>query len=140
MRNPFRGVLALLALTGVACAGDEAGMITTDSGLQYEVLRQGDGPSPTIDDQVVVHYRGTLTDGTQFDASYDRGEPNTFPVNGLIAGFSEALQMMSVGSHVRVTIPSELAYGEAGRGRADRPQRDADLRDRTAGDRREIAV
>lgn len=116
MRKPFRGVLALLALTGVACAGDESGVITTDSGLQYEVLRQGDGPMPTIDDQVVVHYRGTLTDGSQFDASYDRGEPNTFPVNELIEGFSEALQLMSVGSHIRVTIPSELAYGEAGVG------------------------
>ncbi len=116
MRNPFRGVLALLALAGVACAGDEAGVITTASGLQYEVLRQGDGPMPTMNDEVVVHYRGTLTDGTQFDASYDRGEPNTFPVNGLIEGFSEALQLMSVGSHVRVTIPSELAYGEAGAG------------------------
>ncbi len=116
MRNPFRGVLALLALTSVACAGDETGVITTASGLQYEVLRQGDGPAPTMDDQVVVHYRGTLTDGTQFDASYDRGEPNTFQVNGLIEGFSEALQLMSVGSHIRVTIPSELAYGEAGRG------------------------
>ena len=116
MRNPSRGVLALLALTCVACAADEGGVITTDSGLQYEVLRDGDGPSPTINDQVVVHYRGTLTDGTEFDASYDRGEPNTFPVNGLIEGFSEALQLMSVGSHVRVTIPSELAYGEAGAG------------------------
>ena len=116
MRNPSRGVLALLALTSVACAGDGAGVITTDSGLQYEVLREGDGPMPTMNDEVVVHYRGTLTDGTQFDASYDRGEPNTFPVNGLIAGFSEALQLMSVGSHIRVTIPSELAYGEAGAG------------------------
>ena len=116
MRKSSRGVLALLALTSVACAADERGVITTESGLQYEVLREGDGPSPTMNDQVVVHYRGTLTDGTQFDASYDRGEPNTFPVNGLIEGFSEALQLMSVGSHIRVTIPSELAYGEAGRG------------------------
>ena len=121
MRNPLRGVLALLALACAACAADEAGMINTDSGLQYEVLREGDGPTPTIDDQVVVHYRGTLTDGSQFDASYDRGEPNTFPVNGLIEGFSEALQMMSVGSHVRVTIPPELAYGEAGAGAAIGP-------------------
>ena len=116
MRKPFRGALALLALTGAACAGDETGVITTESGLQYEVLRQGDGPRPTIDDEVVVHYRGTLTDGSQFDASYDRGEPNTFPVNEVIEGFSEALQLMTVGSHVRVTIPSELAYGEAGAG------------------------
>lgn len=121
MRKPRRGVLVLLALACAACAADEAGMITTDSGLQYEVLREGDGPTPTIDDQVVVHYRGTLTDGSQFDASYDRGEPNTFPVNGLIEGFSEALQMMSVGSHVRVTIPPELAYGEAGAGSAIGP-------------------
>ncbi len=115
MRKPFRGVFAILALTCVACAA-EPEVVTTESGLQYEVLRQGDGPRPSIDDEVVVHYRGTLTDGSQFDASYDRGEPNTFPVNEVIEGFSEALQLMSVGSHVRVTIPSELAYGEAGAG------------------------
>ena len=116
MRIPFRGMFTLLALASVACAADESEVITTDSGLQYEVLREGDGPMPTIDDQVVVHYRGTLTDGSQFDASYDRGEPNTFPVSGVIEGFGEVLQLMSVGSHVRVTIPSELAYGEAGAG------------------------
>ena len=91
-------------------------MITTDSGLQIEVLRQGDGASPTIDDEVVLHYRGTLTDGSQFDSSYDRGGPSTFSVSGVIEGFGEALQLMSVGGQIRVTIPSELAYGEAGAG------------------------
>ena len=116
MRNRFHGILAMAALACVACGADEAEVITTESGLQYQVLREGDGPMPTIDDEVVVHYRGTLTDGSQFDSSYDRGEPATFRVSGVISGFGEALQLMSVGSHVRVTIPSELAYGETGSG------------------------
>ncbi len=115
---------ALLAALGIgasgACAADNAteggGPVTTDSGLEYEVLRAGDGPTPTADDQVVVHYRGTLTDGTEFDSSYGRGTPATFDVSGLISGFSEALQLMAVGSHYRVTIPSELAYGAEGTG------------------------
>ncbi len=116
MRNALHSMLAMATLACVACAADEPETITTESGLQYEMLREGDGPSPTATDQVVLHYRGTLTDGSQFDSSYDRGEPATFPVNGVIPGFGEALQLMSVGGHIRVTIPSELAYGEAGAG------------------------
>lgn len=116
MRNALHSMLAMATLACVACAADEPETITTESGLQYEMLREGDGPSPTATDQVVLHYRGTLTDGSQFDSSYDRGEPATFPVNGVISGFGEALQLMSVGGHIRVTIPSELAYGEAGAG------------------------
>ena len=109
---------AALALCA-ACADAGPQMITTDSGLQIEVLRQGDGASPTIDDEVVLHYRGTLTDGSQFDSSYDRGGPSTFSVSGVIEGFGEALQLMSVGGQIRVTIPSDLAYGEAGAGGGD---------------------
>lgn len=90
------------------------GVTTTDSGLQYEVMRAGDGPTPMPEDQVTIHYRGTLLDGTEFDSSYG-GDPVTFPVTGMIAGFSEGLQLMPVGSQYRFVIPGELAYGEAGR-------------------------
>ena len=93
------------------------GVQVTESGLQYEVLREGEGPSPTMDEMVSIHYRGTLIDGTQFDSSYDRGEPAVFGVGGVISGFAEALQLMTVGSHYRVFIPSELAYGPQGPGR-----------------------
>jgi FKBP-type peptidyl-prolyl cis-trans isomerase len=85
-----------------------------ESGLQYKVLKSGDGPSPKAEDTVTVHYRGTLTDGTEFDSSYKRGEPATFPVNGVIAGWTEALQLMKVGDRWQLVIPSELAYGERG--------------------------
>lgn len=111
MRNTLQCLFALAAFACIACAADEPETITTGSGLEYQVLREADGPRPTADDQVVVHYRGTLTDGTQFDSSYDRGEPNTFSVGGVIPGFGEALQLMSVGSQIRVTIPPNLAYG-----------------------------
>ncbi len=87
---------------------------TTASGLQYEVLTQGDGPMPLATDQATIHYRGTLIDGTQFDSSYDRNEPATFNVGGVIPGFSEGLQLMSVGSHYRFVIPGDLAYGPDG--------------------------
>lgn len=90
------------------------GVVTTDSGLQYEVLEEGDGPRPGPTDQVRIHYRGTLVDGTEFDSSYERGEPAVFGVNAVIPGFSEGLQLMPVGSHYRFVIPSELAYGPAG--------------------------
>ena len=116
MRNALHSMLAMAALACVACAADEPKTITTESGLQYEMLREGDGPSPTATDEVVLHYRGTLTDGSQFDASYDRGEPATFRMDGVIPGFAEALRLMSVGGHIRATVPSELAYGEAGVG------------------------
>lgn len=90
------------------------GVKTTESGLQYKVLKSGDGPSPKAEDTVTVHYRGTLTDGTEFDSSYKRGQPATFPVNGVIAGWTEALQLMQVGDRWQLVIPSELAYGERG--------------------------
>lgn len=93
------------------------GVQTTQSGLQYEVLSEGDGNMPKITDKVTVHYRGTLIDGTVFDSSYERGEPASFPVNGVIPGWIEALQMMPVGSKWKLYIPSELAYGERGAGR-----------------------
>lgn len=88
------------------------GVKVTDSGLQYKIIQPGTGPSPKPTDQVRVHYRGTLIDGTQFDSSYDRGEPATFPVTGVIKGWVEALQMMKVGGKWQVFIPSEMAYGE----------------------------
>jgi FKBP-type peptidyl-prolyl cis-trans isomerase FklB len=97
------------------------GVRVTENGLQYEVLREGDGDAPDADDRVSVHYRGTLIDGTQFDSSYDRGDPAVFGVGGVIAGFAEALQLMTVGSHYRVFIPSELAYGPQGSGGAIGP-------------------
>ena len=95
-------------------------MTTTESGLQYEVLREGEGASPTRDDQVRLHYRGTLIDGTEFDSSYD-GDPVVFPAGGLIPGFTEALLLMTPGSHFRVVIPSEIAYGPNGSGGAIGP-------------------
>ena len=103
---------------GAAYLAENAGrdeVTTTESGLQYEVLREGDGERPTAEDRVTVHYRGTLVDGTEFDASYG-GDPATFAVNGVIPGFSEALQLMPVGSHYRVVIPGEIAYGSQGSG------------------------
>lgn len=90
------------------------GVITTESGLQYEIITAGNGAKPVQSDMVVTHYHGTLTDGTIFDSSVDRGEPAQFPVNGVIQGWIEALQLMSVGSKWRLTIPSDLAYGDQG--------------------------
>ena len=87
---------------------------TTESGLQYKIEKEGTGASPKATDQVKVHYRGTLVDGTEFDSSYKRGEPAEFPVNGVIKGWSEALQMMKPGAKWKVFIPSDLAYGEQG--------------------------
>ena len=92
------------------------GVVTTASGLQYEVLAQGSGASPKATDEVTVHYHGTLTDGRVFDSSVDRGQPATFPVNGVIPGWIEALQLMNVGSKYKLFIPSDLAYGERGAG------------------------
>ena len=92
------------------------GVVTTASGLQYEVLVQGSGASPKATDEVTVHYHGTLTDGRVFDSSVDRGQPATFPVNGVIPGWIEALQLMNAGSKYKLFIPSDLAYGERGAG------------------------
>lgn len=94
---------------------------TTASGLQYQVLRECDGVKPTAASSVTVHYRGTLVDGTEFDSSYSRGQPATFPLNGVIAGWTEGVQLMSVGSLYRFTIPPELGYGAAGAGGAIPP-------------------
>jgi FKBP-type peptidyl-prolyl cis-trans isomerase len=95
---------------------EKEGVMVTESGLQYEVLRPGEGPMPGPQDQVRIDYRGTLIDGTQFDSSYDRGEPATFGVGGVIPGFSEGLQLMQVGSQYRFFIPGDLAYGPRGAG------------------------
>jgi len=96
-----------------ANAGRE-GVTTTESGLQYEVIEPGDGPTPAPDSEVTLNYRGTLTDGTQFDSSYDRGEPATFSLGGVIPGFAEGIQLMPVGSTYRLYIPPDLGYGPQG--------------------------
>ena len=96
--------------------GAREGVTTTESGLQYEILNQGTGPKPGPDDQVTVHYRGTLADGTPFDSSYDRGEPATFGLQGVIQGFSEGLQLMPVGSKYMLFVPSDIGYGAQGSG------------------------
>ena len=96
--------------------GARKGVVTTESGLQYEIVTAGDGAKPTADDTVEVHYRGTLTDGTEFDSSYKRNTPASFPVGGVIVGWQEALQLMPVGSKWKVFIPSNLGYGERGAG------------------------
>lgn len=90
------------------------GVQVTGSGLQYEVVKEGNGKKPSATDQVKVHYVGTLIDGTKFDSSRDRGQPATFPLNGVIPGWTEGLQLMSEGSIYKLYIPSELAYGEQG--------------------------
>ena len=97
------------------------GVITLPSGLQYEVLVEGTGEKPALTDEVKTHYHGTLLDGTVFDSSVERGEPVSFPVNGVIAGWTEALQLMPVGSKWKLYIPYDLAYGERGAGQAIGP-------------------
>ena len=92
------------------------GVVTLPSGLQYKVLKAGEGKKPTLDDTVVCQYRGTLIDGKEFDSSYKRNEPATFPVKGVIKGWTEALQLMPVGSKWQLFIPPDLAYGERGAG------------------------
>ncbi len=92
------------------------GVTVTESGLQYEVITAADGPKPSIDDTVSVHYVGTLISGQEFDSSIARGEPASFPLKGVIPGWTEGVQLMNVGSKFRFVIPSDLAYGERGAG------------------------
>lgn len=101
--------------------GKKNGVTTLPSGVQYEVLKAGDGEKPSATDSVTCHYHGTLINGTVFDSSVQRGEPATFPVNGVIKGWQEILPMMPVGSKWRVTIPYQHAYGEHGAGEAIEP-------------------
>lgn len=93
------------------------GVTVTESGLQYEAVEMSEGPRPVATDTVKVHYRGTLIDGTEFDSSYSRGEPAVFPLNRVISGWTEGLQLMSVGSKYRFVIPSDLAYGGRNQGK-----------------------
>ena len=94
----------------------QEGVVTLPSGLQYKVLKEGTGPKPTASDSVVCNYRGTLLNNTEFDSSYKRGQPATIPVGGVIKGWTEALQLMPVGSKWQLFIPAELAYGPRGAG------------------------
>jgi FKBP-type peptidyl-prolyl cis-trans isomerase len=98
----------------LAANKSQEGIVTLPSGLEYKILTQGTGPKPTAADTVVCNYRGTLVNGTEFDSSYKRGQPATFPVTGVIKGWTEALQLMPVGSKWQLFLPAELAYGERG--------------------------
>jgi FKBP-type peptidyl-prolyl cis-trans isomerase len=119
-------VAALLVCGGAAQANPQLdylqanaqkeGVQTTSTGLQYKVVRPGTGKSPNATDQVQVHYRGTLIDGTQFDSSYDRGQPAQFPLNRVIPGWTEGLQLMKEGAKYEFVIPSNLGYGTMGSG------------------------
>jgi FKBP-type peptidyl-prolyl cis-trans isomerase FklB len=117
------------ASAGVRTAGDnyraeyakKEGVVQLPSGLLYEVITQGSGAKPTTADTVSTHYHGTLIDGTVFDSSVERGQPATFPVSGVISGWTEALQLMTVGSKWRLVIPPELAYGDRGAGADIKP-------------------
>ncbi|MDQ1407633.1 MAG: FKBP-type peptidyl-prolyl cis-trans isomerase FklB [Acidobacteriaceae bacterium] len=92
------------------------GVVALPDGLQYKILKEGTGPKPTANDSVVCNYRGTLLDGTEFDSSYKRGQPATFPVSGVIKGWTEAVQLMPVGSKWQLFLPADLAYGNRGAG------------------------
>jgi FKBP-type peptidyl-prolyl cis-trans isomerase len=94
----------------------QEGVKTTETGLQYKILKEGDGLSPKPEDFVSVHYRGTFTDGTEFDSSYAKGEPQRFQTDAVIKGWTEALQMMKVGSQWEIFVPPDLAYGRNGMG------------------------
>lgn len=101
--------------------GKRAEVTTLASGLQYEILTEGTGPKPAATDKVTTHYHGTLMDGTVFDSSVERNQPASFPVNGVIQGWQEALQLMPVGSKWKLYVPHNLAYGERGAGKAIKP-------------------
>ncbi len=101
--------------------GKREGVVSLPSGLQYEVIHDGGGDTPRNTDTVVTHYRGTLIDGKEFDSSHRRGEPASFPVNRVISGWTEALQLMTVGSKWKLFIPANLAYGERGAGKVIGP-------------------
>lgn len=101
--------------------GKKDGVITLPSGLQYQVLREGNGNKPNATDQVECHYEGTLIDGTKFDSSYDRGQTATFPLNQVIAGWTEGLQLMQEGAKYRFFIPYQLGYGSRGAGQSIPP-------------------
>ncbi|MBQ4836651.1 MULTISPECIES: FKBP-type peptidyl-prolyl cis-trans isomerase [Pseudoalteromonas] len=114
----------VLAAEGTAFLEENAKraeVTVTESGLQYEVITTGEGDKPVADSTVRVHYHGTLINGTVFDSSYDRGQPAEFPVNGVIKGWTEALQLMTAGSKLRLYIPHDLAYGERGAGASIAP-------------------
>ena len=96
--------------------GAKEGVVTTASGLQYSIITAGAGDKPAVTDTVEVHYQGTLLDGTEFDSSYKRGATVSFPLNGVIPGWTEALQLMPVGSKWKLFIPADLAYGAGGTG------------------------
>jgi FKBP-type peptidyl-prolyl cis-trans isomerase FklB len=105
------------AAAGAAYLAENAkreGVKTTASGLQYRIVKEGSGRTPTLADTVTVHYRGTLVDGSEFDSSYKRGQPATFQVGGVIAGWTEALQLMKEGAQWQLVIPPGLAYGDRG--------------------------
>ncbi|NVN94663.1 MAG: FKBP-type peptidyl-prolyl cis-trans isomerase [Bacteroidetes bacterium] len=99
----------------------KAGVVTLPSGLQYEIITEGKGEKPGLTDVVTTHYHGTLIDGNIFDSSVHRGQPASFPVNGVIKGWTEALQLMAVGSKWKLYVPYQLAYGEQGAGQAIGP-------------------
>lgn len=101
--------------------GKKEGVVTTESGLQFEVMTAGNGDSPVATDTVKVHYRGSLISGTDFDSSYSRGEPVSFPLNGVISGWTEGLQLMKPGGKARLVLPADLAYGPGGMGEAIGP-------------------
>jgi len=114
-----RGQVAAVRTADLKFLADHAkkpGVTTTASGLQYEVIRQGSGPKPAAGDTVLVHYEGKLLDGTVFDSSYQRGQPAAFPLNQVIPGWTEGVQLMPVGSKFHFVVPPGLAYGSAGAG------------------------
>jgi len=101
----------------LAANAKQDGVVTLPSGLQYKVIEEGTGPKPTAEDRVTVHYRGTLVDGTEFDSTYSRNQPATFPLNGVIPGWSEGVQLMAEGSKYEFYIPAKLGYGAGGTGK-----------------------